>query len=161
MTPRLSALLALTVLAFASWASAAPAPPKPSPCAVVPGSPRPAGCAPWSGARTAAQEPKGKANAGAPKLPSFEEQDLRARRIERQSRTLLLRELGRLEQLFRSTPEKSPERARIVLRLADTFAELARLSEIEELEAAERARKAARDAQKAVRARKAAPSQAK
>jgi hypothetical protein len=91
----------------------------------------------------AAQKPKRAAEGrSAPKAPELGAEDFRAQRLERQSRTLLIRELTRLEQLYRSTPEKSPERARIVLRLADTFAELARLSEREKLEAAERARAA-------------------
>lgn len=161
MTPKLCALLPLTVLAFTTQVGAAPAPPSPSACAVEPGVPRPAGCAPWSGAGTRAQETKRKPSRATPKLPPLAEQDVRARRIERQSRALLLRELGRLEQLFRSTPDKSPERAQIVLRLADTFAQLARLSEIEELEAAERARRATRAAKKAASTRKATPPKAK
>jgi len=55
-----------------------------------------------------------------------------------------MRELAQLERLLRSTPDDSPERVRIVLRLADTFAELARVAEIERLEAGEKARAAAR-----------------
>jgi hypothetical protein len=54
---------------------------------------------------------------------------------QKQSTRLLMRELSRLEQLLAVTPRRSPERARIVRRLADGYAELERLAAVERIRA--------------------------
>ena len=54
---------------------------------------------------------------------------------EKQSARLLMRELTRLERLLRVTPPRSPERARMVRRLADGYAELEQLAAVERLRA--------------------------
>jgi hypothetical protein len=49
--------------------------------------------------------------------------------LERQSRKLLLGEIQRLEALLRVTHPKSPDRAQLVRRIAEDYAELAALAE--------------------------------
>lgn len=147
--PRLARLplFALTLIG-ASPAVAAPSEePSKTTCRVEVGQPRPEGCAPWSGKPSGAERAARAAReatppAPKPRAPEPDRIDPRKRRLEDQSRALLIQELARLERLFHSTPAESKERAQIVLRLADTFAELARLSEIESIEAEERARRA-------------------
>jgi hypothetical protein len=66
---------------------------------------------------------------------------------EAASRQLLLAELQRLESLLKVTPKKSPERAVIVRRLAEGYAELERLAEHDRVAADLRLQRAARDAE--------------
>jgi len=86
--------------------------------------------------------------ATAPRSPDVDADALRAPVLEHHSRRLLTRELVRLEALLRSTPRGSPDRAQIVKRLAEGYAELALLAERERMaaelaaEQAERERKA-------------------
>jgi hypothetical protein len=47
------------------------------------------------------------------------------RALKRQQRALLMAELARLEALLRRTPAKSPDRAGLIRRLAEGYAELA------------------------------------
>ena len=54
---------------------------------------------------------------------------------QKQSTRLSMRELSRLERLLAVTPKRSPERARIVRRLADGYAELEQLAAVERMRA--------------------------
>ena len=54
---------------------------------------------------------------------------------QKRSTRLLMQELSRLERLLAVTPKNSPERARIVRRLADGYAELEQLAALERLRA--------------------------
>jgi hypothetical protein len=138
------AFMVLTASCIGETAMAAGSDPPPRiHCRVEPGQPRPSGCAPFSGKALAQRdEPPEKTRKPAPRAPPNDSLDPRRHPLEQRTRTLLIQELNRLERLYQTTPENSPERARIVLRLADTFAELARASEIEALEAEQRARTA-------------------
>jgi len=68
---------------------------------------------------------------------------------EEAERMLLQQELAQLEQLLKTTPKNAPERAAIIKRLADTYADLARRAEYDgdvariRAERAEQERKAA------------------
>jgi hypothetical protein len=67
--------------------------------------------------------------------------------LERQSRTLLIQELKRLELVLKETPEASPDFPIILRRLADGYAELEALAERERA----KAQAAADDAERAAR----------
>lgn len=54
---------------------------------------------------------------------------------QKQSTRLLMRELTRLERLLAVTPKRSPERAQIIRRLADGYAELEQLAAVERMRA--------------------------
>jgi len=54
---------------------------------------------------------------------------------QKQSTRLLMRELTRLERLLAVTPKRSPERAQIMRRLADGYAELEQLAAVERMRA--------------------------
>lgn len=54
---------------------------------------------------------------------------------QKQSTRLLMRELTRLERLLAVTPKRSPERVRIIRRLADGYAELEQLAAVERMRA--------------------------
>lgn len=54
---------------------------------------------------------------------------------KKRSTRLLMHELSRLERLLAVTPKRSPERARIVRRLADGYAELEQLAAVERMRA--------------------------
>ena len=66
---------------------------------------------------------------------------------ERQSRTLLVRELKRLEAMLKTTPENSPDFPVILRRLAEGYAELEAVAERERA----KAQAAADDAERAPR----------
>lgn len=81
-----------------------------------------------------------------PKRPS-PEQGLRPPPDERTpaeaaERTLLVQELMRLEKLLKATPKSAPERAVILKRVADTYAELAKRAEHDREAARTRAERA-------------------
>jgi len=67
--------------------------------------------------------------------------------LERQSRTMLIQELKRLEALLQKTPEGSPDFLILLRRLGDGYAELEALAERERAKAAA----AAADAERAAR----------
>jgi len=54
--------------------------------------------------------------------------------LEKADRRLLIEEIARLERLVTKLPRKAPDRARMVLRLGDDYAELAKLAEREATE---------------------------
>jgi len=54
---------------------------------------------------------------------------------QKQSTRLLMRELTRLERLLAVTPKRSPERAQMIRRLADGYAELEQLAAVERMRA--------------------------
>ncbi|HWP08172.1 MAG TPA: hypothetical protein VNN72_20660 [Polyangiaceae bacterium] len=71
--------------------------------------------------------------------------------LERQSRTMLIQELKRLEALLQKTPEGSPDFLILLRRLGDGYAELEVLAERERAKAqaaADDAERAARDTPK-------------
>ncbi|HEX5100231.1 MAG TPA: hypothetical protein VFV94_12055 [Polyangiaceae bacterium] len=71
--------------------------------------------------------------------------------LERQSRTMLIQELKRLEALLQKTPEGSPDFLIVLRRLGDGYAELEVLAERERAKAsaaADDAERAAREAPK-------------
>jgi hypothetical protein len=69
--------------------------------------------------------------------------------LERADRRLLITEIARLEELVKATRAKSPDRAGLVRRLADAYAELAALSRkeltVREIEAEDAKRELQRD----------------
>lgn len=67
--------------------------------------------------------------------------------LERQSRTLLVQELKRLEAMLKTTPERSPDYPIILRRLADGYAELEVVAERERA----KSQAAADDAERAER----------
>jgi hypothetical protein len=67
---------------------------------------------------------------------------------------LLMQELARLENLLKTTPKEAPERAAILKRLADTYADLARRAEHEGAVARARAEQAERAERAAVKPQK-------
>jgi hypothetical protein len=107
-------------------------------CRVRVGHERPAGCAVL---RPPAVQPNAqrKAPQRAPRAPN--ESWMEALRYpkhwssQKQSTRLLMRELSRLERLLAVTPKLSAERARIVRRLADGYAELEHLAAVERIRA--------------------------
>ena len=107
-------------------------------CRVRVGHPRPAGCAPFS-SRAVKPRPKAKRQAEKPPDPESEfAQALRAPKYEgslRQSERLLIQELSDTERLLRRTPRGAPDRARIILRLAEGYAELERLAQLRRIRA--------------------------
>src|SRR6187402_133922 len=110
----------------------------PERCRVRVGHERPEGCAPLSprALRPRAKPKQRTATQGPP-----DEAWMRAVRepknwaSRKRSTRLLMQELVRLERLLRVTPPRSPERARMVRRLADGYAELEQLAMIERLRA--------------------------
>jgi hypothetical protein len=61
--------------------------------------------------------------------------------LGKRSTKLLVAELQGLERLLRTTPRNSPERPRLLLRLAEGYAELAAIKQREKIIAQERARR--------------------
>lgn len=96
-------------------------------CRLRVGHERPAGCAPYV-TRTKPVPKKRALTASKPRtLDADFQRSLRysnQRANERRSTTLLMRELVRLERLLRVTPRNSPERAAMIRRLAEGYAEL-------------------------------------
>lgn len=107
-------------------------------CRVRVGHERPEGCAPVH-PRATAPAVQRKIKPSQPQPP--EEAWMRTLRepknwaSQKQSTRLLMRELNRLERLLSVTPKRSPERARIVRRLADGYAELEQLAAVERIRA--------------------------
>ena len=107
-------------------------------CRVRVGHERPLGCARLH-APVAQQRAQRKASQPAPRAPN--DAWMEALRYpkhwssQKQSTRLLMRELNRLERLLAVTPKRSPERARIVRRLADGYAELEQLAAVERIRA--------------------------
>ncbi len=64
--------------------------------------------------------------------------------VDLRIRALLIQELEGLERLLRVTPKKSPDRPRLLRRLAEGYAELAALAAREKTVADERLRRAKR-----------------
>jgi hypothetical protein len=62
--------------------------------------------------------------------------------VDLRIRTLLIQELEGLERLLRVTPKKSPDRPRLLRRLAEGYAELAALAARDKTVADERLRRA-------------------
>lgn len=71
--------------------------------------------------------------------------------LERQSRTMLIQELKRLEALLQKTPEGSPDFLLVLRRLGDGYAELEALAERERAKASAAAGDAERAAREAPR----------
>lgn len=119
-------LVALWAMLFLS-ATTASAQSKGDRCRMRVGHERPAGCAPWV-TRSKPLPRKAVPTASKPRtLDASFEKSLRystQRANERRSTTLLMRELVRLERLLRITPPNSPERAAMIRRLAEGYAEL-------------------------------------
>jgi hypothetical protein len=63
-------------------------------------------------------------------------------RLGRQSERLLIVEIDRLERLLKSTPPNAPDRAQLVRRIAEGYAELAALAAHRQLVAEEKVREA-------------------
>jgi hypothetical protein len=125
----------------------APARAERSPC--PPGSrPGLSGCVDGSARAKLRQTPEAGRVAIEPRLrvPDLDPETFRdpPRALNKQKRALLMTELARLEALLRRTPTKSPDRAGLIRRLAEGYAELAadadrdRLRAELELEQAER-----------------------
>jgi hypothetical protein len=72
---------------------------------------------------------------------------------EAAERALLMQELVRLERLLKATPQNAPERATILKRLAETYAELAKRAEHDREVARIRAERAEREEKAAVKPR--------
>jgi len=98
--------------------------------------PTPTGCASTAPSlhTTAPQaaEKGAPATSASPQRPSAPEIDVRLQAsLSHRTRALLVEEIARLELLLKSTPAKSPDRAALLLRVADDYAELAKLAERE------------------------------
>ena len=110
----------------------------PERCPVRVGHERPEGCAPLS---PRALKPRQKVKLTTAPFGPPDEAWMHAIRepknwaSKQRSTRLLMQELVRLERLLRVTPTRSPERARMVRRLADGYAELEQLAMIERLRA--------------------------
>ena len=65
--------------------------------------------------------------------------------LEKVRRLLLISELAGLESLLASTPRRAPDRANVIRRLAEGYAELEALAELESLEESRCAEQAQRE----------------
>ena len=110
---------------------------KDDPCRIRVGHARPAGCAPFS-PKAVKRTPKRieKKLAPGPVDPELE-RAMRPRQesSKRRSERLLILELARTERLLARTPKGAPDRARIIRRLAEGYAELERLAQLRRLKA--------------------------
>ena len=110
-------------------------------CRLRIGHERPAGCALAKPRAVTPSTPQAPAKAqAAPRRPPNEAwlEMLRYPKnwaSQKQSTRLLMRELTRLERLLAVTPKRSPERALIIRRLADGYAELEQLAAVERMRA--------------------------
>ncbi|HEY6727441.1 MAG TPA: hypothetical protein VI197_25575 [Polyangiaceae bacterium] len=108
------------------------------PCRVRIGHERPEGCAPVRPRAVREGVPRRvvRRTAAPPDEASFRAiREPKHWASRKQSTRLLMRELHRLERLLAVTPKRSPERARIVRRLADGYAELEQLAAVERIRA--------------------------
>ena len=134
---KLPIMVVFATLAFSSASAFADAGARER-CRVRVGHERPEGCAPVR-PRATAPAVQRTIKTSQPQPP--EEAWMRTLRepknwaSQKQSTRLLMRELNRLERLLSVTPKRSPERARIVRRLADGYAELEQLAAVERIRA--------------------------
>ena len=117
-------------------------------CAIRVGQERPQGCTPY---KARSVKPRARAKPVRAPRPGQPDSSLgeplrvpNKENLEERSRILLTHELVRLESLLRHTAVDSPDRAGIVRRLADGYAELEALAWLEHQRAARRAQRAAR-----------------
>jgi hypothetical protein len=99
---------------------------------------RPAGCAKFPAHVQRAKALKSARATTPPALDAAFEKAIRQTShpaAERQSRALLIQELTRLEHLLRVTKRGAPERAGLIRRLAEGYAELERLAALERIRA--------------------------
>lgn len=126
------------------------------PCRMRIGHERPQGCAPY---RSPTPKPSARVESGerrpgssavkAPSDPWIQALREPQKLLKKRSQRLLIQELNALERLLKATPEKAPERARLIRRIADGYAELETLAALEKIRATlklEEARRRAREA---------------
>lgn len=120
---------------FLLAAGSAQARSSPEACKVRVGHERPRGCAPFRAKSVKPPRERERQAAAAPAAP--DEPWVRSIRepsnqpARRQSQRLLIQELVNLERLLRQLPKKSPERLRVIRRLAEGYAELEALAALE------------------------------
>src|SRR5690606_8720492 len=128
--------MAVLCLAGATHAQKASA----DPCRVRVGHERPQGCAPYRSptpkpsARVKQRRP-GTSAVKAPSDPWIQALREPQKLLKKRSQRVLIQELDSLERLMKAPPKLAPDRARLIRRLADGYAELEALAALEMIRA--------------------------